>query len=313
LETFSENSEKISVISKLIAASYLENKAIYRNSGHLPSMPRIESIISKLLEVIYPGFFDQGFDKEKPGVYVAVKEDIQWIYQRLTAQIKYALCKDMLVHDSKESTKRVENHAEQLCLDFLQKIPEVRIMLGYDIDAAFDGDPAARSTEEIVLAYPGVLAVSVYRISHELFQLQVPIIPRMMTEWAHRVTGIDIHPGARIGRRFFIDHGTGVVIGETTVIGDNVKLYQGVTLGALSFPKDEFGKMLREIDRHPKIGNGVTIYANATVLGGSTHIGDECVIGGSAFIIESVSASHTVNIEKPVLKMQAKPVRVLGI
>ena len=171
------------------------------------------------------------------------------------------------------------------------------------MQAAFDGDPAAKSLDEIVFCYPGVAAVTVYRLAHELHRLGVPLIPRMMTEYAHGKTGIDIHPGATIGRRFFIDHGTGVVIGETTQIGDGVKLYQGVTLGALSFPRDEkTGQIVRDAKRHPTIEDDVVIYANATILGGETVIGHHSVIGSSAWITRSIAPYTTVTIENPSLR-----------
>ena len=176
-------------------------------------------------------------------------------------------------------------------------------MLAEDVQAAFDGDPAAKSLDEIIFCYPGLAAITIYRLAHELHRLDVPLIPRMMTEYAHGKTGIDIHPGATIGRRFFIDHGTGVVIGETTDIGDNVKLYQGVTLGALSFPRDETtGQIVRDTKRHPTLEDDVVIYANATILGGETVIGHHSVIGSSAWITRSVAPYTIVTIENPRLR-----------
>ncbi len=176
----------------------------------------------------------------------------------------------------------IEADAQLITIRMLDQLPELRKLLADDVQAAFDGDPAAKNLEEILFCYPGMAAVTVFRIAHELFQLKVPLIPRMMTEYAHAKTGIDIHPGATIGRRFFIDHGTGVVIGETTHIGEGVKIYQGVTLGALSFPRDEkTGEILRGIKRHPTIEDEVVIYANATILGGKTVIGHHSVVGSS--------------------------------
>jgi serine O-acetyltransferase len=177
-------------------------------------------------------------------------------------------------------------------------------MLADDVQAHYDGDPAAGSTTEVILAYPGMLAITIHRYAHELYLLGVPKMPRIMSEYAHRRTGIDIHPGAKIGRCFCIDHGTGVVIGETAEIGDSVKMYQGVTLGALSFPRDDRGRVIRGCKRHPTIGNKVTIYANAIVLGGQTVIGDGAVIGGSVFITKSVAPGHQVAISPPVLKVR---------
>jgi serine O-acetyltransferase len=175
-------------------------------------------------------------------------------------------------------------------------------VLDEDVQAAFEGDPAAKGFDEILFCYPGVSAITVFRIAHQLHQLGVPLIPRMMTEYAHSKTGIDIHPGAMIGRRFFIDHGTGVVVGETTRIGDNVKIYQGVTLGALSFPRDENGNILRGVKRHPTLEDSVVIYANATILGGKTVIGHHSVVGSSAWITRSVEPYTTVTIESPQLR-----------
>ena len=181
-----------------------------------------------------------------------------------------------------------------ICDTFLGQLPRIREMLLKDVEALYEGDPAAESREEVMICYPGFYAISIYRLAHELQKLQTPLIPRIMTEFAHEKTGIDIHPGATIGEYFFIDHGTGIVIGETTTIGDHVKLYQGVTLGARSFELDENGNPVKKIKRHPDIGNRVVIYANATILGGDTVIGDGCVIGGNTWLTHSVPAGSTV-------------------
>lgn len=177
---------------------------------------------------------------------------------------------------------------------FFQKIPQIRAFLETDLQAAFDGDPAAYSKDEVIFAYPGMLAITVYRLAHELYLMNVPLIPRIMTEYAHDRTGIDIHPGASIGKYFFIDHGTGIVIGETTVIGDNVKIYQGVTLGALS---TRGGQKLRNVRRHPTIGDNVTIYSGTSILGGETKIGKDVVIGSNAFITKSIPEGTKVTIK----------------
>ena len=186
------------------------------------------------------------------------------------------------------------DQAEKITREFISSLADISKRLETDIIAAYEGDPAARSKEEIMLAYPAFEAISVYRLAHRLYELSVPLIPRMMTEYAHSATGIDIHPGAKIGDYFFIDHGTGVVIGETCTIGDRVKLYQGVTLGAKSFALDENGNPVKGIKRHPDIGNGVVIYAGATILGGNTVIGDGCVIGGNVWLTHSVEAGKKV-------------------
>jgi serine O-acetyltransferase len=184
--------------------------------------------------------------------------------------------------------------ARKIRVAFMEQLPRIRELLMKDVEALYEGDPAAESREEVMICYPGFYAISIYRLAHELQKLQTPLIPRIMTEYAHEKTGIDIHPGATIGEYFFIDHGTGIVIGETTTIGDHVKLYQGVTLGARSFELDENGNPVKKIKRHPDIGNHVVIYANATILGGDTVIGDRCVIGGNTWLTHSVPAGSTV-------------------
>ncbi|MEZ6067987.1 MAG: serine O-acetyltransferase EpsC [Planctomycetaceae bacterium] len=186
----------------------------------------------------------------------------------------------------------------------LESLPEIRRMLAHDVQAAFDGDPASIGPDEIIFCYPGLEAITVHRIAHQLYQQQVPLIPRIMSEWSHGQTGIDIHPGARIGPSFFIDHGTGVVIGETTEIEANVKVYQGVTLGALSFPKDGEGNLVRGTKRHPTIEEGVVIYANATVLGGDTIVGHHSVIGASVSLTKSIPPNTVVTIDKPSLRFR---------
>ncbi len=187
-----------------------------------------------------------------------------------------------------------EADADAIIDEILHSLDEIKDVLETDIQAAYDGDPAARNKTEIMLAYPGFEAISIFRIAHKIHTLEIPYIPRIMTEYAHSHTGIDIHPGATIGNYFFIDHGTGVVIGETTIIGEHVKLYQGVTLGAKSFPVGEDGKPVKGVDRHPKIGNNVVIYSGATILGGDTRIGDNSVIGGNVWLTHSVPANSTI-------------------
>ena len=185
--------------------------------------------------------------------------------------------------------------AQRACMAFANRLPDIKRMLQMDVEALYEGDPAARSREEVMISYPGFYAISIFRMAHELYELKIPLIPRMMTEFSHEKTGIDIHPGATVGEYFCIDHGTGIVIGETTVIGRHVKLYQGVTLGARSFELDEDGNPIKGIKRHPNIGNHVVIYANATILGGDTFIGDDCVIGGNTWLTHSVKAGSTIS------------------
>ncbi len=224
------------------------------------------------------------------------------------ALLLYELCHDVLNdgcgnRDCRtDSRSRLEQEASRITVQFLQSIPAIAEILVTDIQAAYEGDPAARSTEEIQVAYPAFEAISIFRLAHRLFELQVPLLPRIMTEYAHQITGIDIHPGATIGRYFFIDHGTGVVIGETCVIGEHVKIYQGVTLGAKSFVNDENGNPVKGIKRHPNIGNNVVIYAGATILGGDTFIGDNVIIGGNVWLTKSVEEGCRVYNQLQVTK-----------
>jgi serine O-acetyltransferase len=232
--------------------------------------------------------------------------EITKLFEQLSEQIS-----NSIIHDC---NRYEENCAE--CIDrgqaetiaFLEKIPMIRSLLASDVVAAYEGDPAAKSYDEIIFSYPGIFALTVYRVAHELHRQGIAILPRIMTEYAHSAVGIDIHPGATIGRGLFIDHGTGVVIGETCQIGDNVRIYQGVTLGSLSFPKDESGDLIRGKKRHPTIEDDVIIYSNATILGGDTVIGARSVIGGSAWITRSVPQDTKVIIEEPRLIIKGKHV-----
>jgi serine O-acetyltransferase len=220
------------------------------------------------------------------------------VYVRLTVEVEKSL--KHICRKIKECPEDVCHRRSQIVVkELLEKIPEIRALLSGDIEAAYDGDPAAMSAEEVILSYPCVLAITTYRISHELYLRGVPLIPRIMSEHVHSLTGIDIHPGARIGKNFFIDHGTGVVIGETSEIGDNVKIYQGVTLGALSFLKDEKGHIIKGRKRHPSIGNNVVIYSGATLLGADAVIGDNVVIGGNVWITSPVASGTKITIAPP--------------
>ena len=269
--------------------------------GHspLPSYREVVDILADFREILYPGY-GRRQNLHMGNVVYHVGDLIDGLHDRLTQQIARALRHDCKARDLETD---FEAEAQLKAIRLLESIPELRRTLADDVQAAFDGDPAAKNFNEILFCYPGLSAITVFRIAHELHHLDVPLIPRMMTEYAHGKTGIDIHPGATIGRRFFIDHGTGVVIGETTHIGEGVKIYQGVTLGALSFPRDEAtGEILRGIKRHPTIENEVVIYANATILGGNTVIGHHSVIGSSAWITRSIAPYTTVTIENPKLR-----------
>jgi serine O-acetyltransferase len=225
---------------------------------------------------------------------------------RIEREMEHCLCYGREREVGQSEFGECAPRARELTEVFLGRLPQIRALLVRDVQAAYDGDPAATNLDEVILAYPGVLAVSVYRIAHALYDLGVPMMARIMTEWAHSKTGCDIHPGAKIGPAFFIDHATGVVIGETTEIGEGVKLYQGVTLGALSFPKDSSGHIIRGRKRHPTVDNGSTLYANATVLGGQTVVGAESVIGGSVFLTRSIPPRSRVSLKEPDLRVASR-------
>ncbi len=276
--------------------------------GHCP-LPKYDEVVSALedlKDILYPGY------RRREGLHIGnvtyhVGDLIDGLHDKLTTQIARALQHEARVERGIDPCQDKEDHqakGQAIAIAFLQRIPDLRRLLATDVRAAYDGDPACKNLDEVILCYPGLEAVTVYRLAHELHGLGVPFIPRMMTEWAHKQTGIDIHPGAKIGPHFFIDHGTGVVVGETCEIGSYVKLYQGVTLGALSFPTDADGKVIRNMKRHPTIEDRVVIYANATVLGGKTVIGHDSVIGSSVWLTRSVAPFTTVTIEKPSLRIR---------
>ena len=250
------------------------------------SLYRFKESVDRLLRcaraVVYPNLF--GCCEEDDTIAERAKDEV------------FELLEDILPQVLDENDGRVPGEIAEA---FLAELPGVKAMLDTDIRAAYEGDPSARNIEDIMLAYPAFEAISIFRIAHVLYVLKVPTVPRMMTEYAHRETGIDIHPGATVGSHFFIDHGTGVVIGETTTIGDHVKLYQGVTLGAKSFAVNADGTLVKGIKRHPDVGNNVVIYAGATILGGNTRIGDNCVIGGNVWLTHSVSAGSRVLGPRP--------------
>ena len=275
-----------------ILEDYRGDRAIDRMEDFLnqPDKDVIINIVNKMLRILFPGYYrDRTYRVYNAASQLSLQiEDVMYYLNREIAKVlKYSSEYDQ---DSEEQIRR---KAQKITVSFLKRIPAIREYLETDLEAAFDGDPAAASKDEIILSYPGMLAITVYRMAHELFSLSVPLIPRTMTEYAHSVTGIDIHPGAVIGRYFFIDHGTGIVVGETTVIGEHVKVYQGVTLGALS---TSGGQKLKHKKRHPTIEDYVTIYSNASILGGETVIGRDSVIGGNAFITRYVPAGSRVSI-----------------
>ena len=262
-----------------------------------PSSGEVVEVLRLLQEVVYPGFYGEAaLTRATLGDHLAYV--LHQIHTKLSNQIERALSQD----DPSGAAAR----APDLATGLLETLPAIADMVADDVRAAFDGDPAATGFDEIILAYPGVMAVFTYRIAHALHAAGVPLIPRVMTEFAHLETGVDIHPGARIGRSFFIDHGTGTVIGETTDIGNNVKLYQGVTLGALSFPKNERGELIRGTKRHPTVEDDVVIYAGATILGGETVVGRGSVIGGSVWLTASVPPGTRVTLQGDQLKREPR-------
>ncbi len=256
-----------------------------------PDQDKVKEIIKELLMILFPGYYrEKEFRTRNQQSKLSVLiEDVMY---DLRKQIEVALLFDPEYADSKKIVRK--RMAQKICMEYFQRIPKVREYLNTDIEATFDGDPAADSKDEIILAYPGFLAITIYRLAHELHDLKVPLLPRMMTEYAHRHTGVDLHPGATIGKYFFIDHATGIVVGSTSVIGEHVKIYQGVTVGALSTKE---GHAAHGVRRHPTIEDNVTLYSGASVLGGDTVIGEGSVIGGNCFITKSVAPHSTVTIK----------------
>ncbi len=246
----------------------------------LPNRKEVVDFIKDLQALLFPGYF-KSRSVTQEGLYGL----------SLLRKIRVELV-TMAEKAYRFSGEEVD--AETVADRFLARLPSIKELLLKDIEALYEGDPAAKCREEVLLCYPGFYAISIYRLAHELYLLRVPLLPRIMTEYAHEKTGVDIHAGATIGEYFFIDHGTGIVVGETTVIGNHVKLYQGVTLGAKSFELDENGNPIKDIKRHPNIGNHVIIYANATILGGQTTVGDGCIIGASVWLTRSVEAGKTL-------------------
>lgn len=281
----------------IILDSYGKHEAITRlDADNIINKDVLIKVLEEIRRLIFPGFFDTN-KVRSDYIKFLVGDRLEFVQYNLRKQVAKALGNRDMCEDC--GCSPALKQADEIVDKFLHKIPTLRDYLSTDIQAAYNGDPAAYSTDEIIFSYPGVFAITVYRIAHELLLLGVPMIPRILTEHAHSITGIDIHPGATIGKYFFIDHGTGIVIGETTQIGDYVKIYQGVTLGALSTRK---GQQLKGVKRHPTIGDNVTIYSGTTILGGETVIGNGATIGGNAFIINSISEGMKVSVKNPELQ-----------
>ena len=285
------------VIEEIVESCTKERAIAHYDTVMIPSKESVIEILEDLKDVLFPGYFRQQ-EVHAFSLSYHIGNMVNRLFEKLATQIARSI---------RHECRRLDNpcthcleRGQKEALDFLKKIPALRGTLVGDVQAAYDGDPAAKSLQEIIFSYPCILAIMVYRVAHELHLQGVPLLPRIMTEYAHGDTGIDIHPGAKIGKGFFIDHGTGVVIGETTEIGDRVKIYQGVTLGALSFPLDSQGNLIRGIKRHPTIEDDVTLYSSATILG-PTVIGARSVIGGNVWITQSVPPDTVVTIEQPHL------------
>ncbi len=285
-------------IKKALLESYERDGGINHLDGvNLPSQDTVSELARDLMHVLFPGYF------ENTGMS---KSDVPAWLDRLLGKIS-----QRLITETEKSLRFAKDsdpvaNARRIANELLVRLPEIRRIVQTDVTAAYEGDPAARSVEEIIVAYPCVLAISLQRLAHVLYQLKVPLLPRMLTEYGHERTGVDIHPGSRIGTHFFIDHCVGVVIGETATIGNHVKLYQGVTLGAKSFDVDHAGNPVKGVKRHPDIGDHVTIYAHATILGGDTRIGSNSVIGGNVWLLESVPANSIAYYKGEDLVIRAR-------
>lgn len=295
-----EFNEVLPDIVNAIMYNYTQSDLLLGKSKKtLPARNIIIEILNDLKKLMFPGYFSTELLEVGNASYY-IGQMLSNLHTKMKKQIALALA-----YDKEESVSalspEIQEQAENICFTFFNEVPSIQELLLLDIQAGYDGDPAADSREQIIFSYPGFYAVFVYRIAHELYKMNVPFIPRIMTEHAHSKTGIDINSGATIGRYFFMDHGTGIVIGETTIIGDYVKLYQGVTLGALS---TRGGQHLAGIKRHPTIEDRVTIYSNATILGGETVIGKDSVIGGGAFITNSIPECTRVSVTPPDLAIK---------
>ena len=284
-----------------LMASYERLGGLNHSDTHnLPSKRAVGAICEDLLRLLFPGFHDDDA-VHKDNFLDVTTERLATVVQNLQTQVR----KSVRIGDPHRPTGRTRPILFKFCKD----LPEIRHLLHTDIQTAYEGDPAALSSEEIILSYPCIEAIAIQRMAHRLYQSEVPVVPRMMTEWAHARTGIDSHPGAQIGSHFFIDHGTGVVIGETCHIGKNVKLYHGVTLGARSFAKDEEGRIVKGGKRHPEVRDNVTIYPNSTILGGETIIGENSTIGANVFLMQSVPANSLVIQQPTQIIIRDKSVR----
>ncbi|MEX2670556.1 MAG: hypothetical protein WD294_00460 [Phycisphaeraceae bacterium] len=301
--------------AKVLASYDADPRIRHTEGGPIPDQQQMVKLLDMIRDLLFPGFFsERPLDRDVLEDHVltllaAIRESMELLIAQALAYQQYLEQRGSGDGASPAVTAEATlPQARQLTDAFLDAIPELREILATDVQAAYDGDPAARNTDETVFCYPGVFAVFTYRVAQRLQRLGVPLVPRLLSEHAHSEVGIDIHPGASIGRSFFIDHGTGVVIGETTHIGDRCKLYQGVTLGAMSFPRDETGRLIRGTKRHPTLEDDVTIYSNTTILGGNTIVGAGSIVGGSVFLTKSVPPGHYVTRKALELRFRSAEV-----
>ena len=290
------------VVNQLVLSCDRDDCFDHVSPEPIPSKDAIIDIIERAKRILYPGYFMRmRLDEVNLAYYFG--QEVTGFFEVLSEQITLSIRHECLRYN--QPCTRCEERGQEAAIRFIREMPRLRVLLAGDVRAAYDGDPAAESYDEIIFSYPGLFAITVYRIAHQLYEQDISLIPRIMTEYAHNLTGVDIHPGAHIGQSFFIDHGTGVVVGETTEIGDRVRIYQGVTLGALSLPRDSM-EALRNQKRHPTVEDDVIIYANATILGGDTVIGTRSVIGGNVWITHSVPPDTEVFLKKPELIFKGK-------
>ncbi|MGM0418201.1 MAG: serine O-acetyltransferase [Thermodesulfobacteriota bacterium] len=302
-DSLSDHKTKLHKITETIIDSCFDKECFtHLNNEPIPSRGEIVSIINEFIQILFPGYFSK--EKLEPhNLQYKIGLSVSNLFSRLAEQIIRSY-----KHECFRYNKPCEvctDKGYESSLKLFEKIPHLRKILATDVTATLEGDPAAENYDEIIFSYPGIFAITVYRIAHELYLMKIPLLPRIMTEYAHSATGIDIHPGANIEKSFSIDHGTGVVIGETTDIGKNVRIYQGVTLGALSLPRDA-GEKYRGLKRHPTLEDGVIVYSGTTILGGDTIIGKRAVIGGNVWLTESVPPDTTVLMEEPRLIYKQK-------
>jgi serine O-acetyltransferase len=295
---------------RLVESIVADQRIRHISTAYLPDRDAVLTVLEQLRWLMFPGFFGPRNLAEQtlPGHVKSIVDEVsRRLFDQVSGALRYQKNVDAGSPVFADQCADCDAKAGRIVSAFMAALPAVRSLLSLDVQAAFDGDPAAQHTDEIIFCYPGLRALSIHRLAHELYKLDVPLIPRIMSEHAHSVTGIDIHPGARIGSSFFIDHGTGVVIGETTWIGDHCKIYQGVTLGAKSFEKDQRGRLRRGVKRHPTLEDHVTVYAGATILGGDTVIGAGSVINGGVFLTSSVPPGHLVRGPKADVTLRSNP------